>query len=356
MEVYRLENVDSLKPHESYLTAPDFTYLSPMYTAPPNVAESFSYIGDITAFKYDFYPGNKQWEHLIGLYEQTAYVLKVEEFSNSATLKTFSLVPAGDVTFGVFGAAFHFQNEIFFACNQKGMIYLDKDLIDYNKATAVVETKGPSEELQGNDGMSCHDRAPPAYWFLTPTPTAEPTAAPTPTPTRAPTVGNPLPLDCPNFDGDYPWQNVYSKGADGLSMKILDFYTGTYSEQFFQSPLKNACDISPKDYAYCMADLNGVAYLARFGRSTTVWVAKLPCFSFAATFGSTSDTFYFSCQSTSSLYVINNVDDFAPKMTYTGVADLSAKAPLMNLQGTPEEDEFIFVGDFTAFKRDYGSG
>merc|ERR1719410_2500228 len=100
--------------------------------------------------------------------------------------------------------------------------------------------------------------------------------------------------------------------------------------------MKNACDISPAEFGYCQADIGGISYLARFGRKELRWVAKLPCFSFAATFGSVSDTYYFSCQSTAGLYAIENVDSLMPFMLPSEAADLSATAPIMSLSGTPE--------------------
>merc|ERR1719324_1539164 len=115
--------------------------------------------------------------------------------------------------------------------------------------------------MGSNDGMNCHNGKLP-----TPAPTPFPTPHPTPAPTPAPTKDEPQPFYCDDKDQNVLFQNVYDKRV-GLEIKYLEYETGNYIPDFTITTLKNACDISPVSYyAYCLGDVGGATYIARFGQ------------------------------------------------------------------------------------------
>merc|ERR1712187_387317 len=112
---------------------------------------------------------------------------------------------------------------------------------------------------------------------------------------------------CKGEDGESPIQNIYSKSGT-LSVKKLNVTSGVYNE-LYNIPGKlvsNGCDISPVSFwAYC---INPDGVLARFGRGGKVrYVAKLGFWSFAGTFGTKQDYFYY-IHKTGKLYGVADVD------------------------------------------------
>merc|ERR1712187_64384 len=139
-------------------------------------------------------------------------------------------------------------------------------------------------------------------------------------------LGNqPTPMMCKGTDGDAPIQNIFED--DLLKNMQLNVNNGKYSELFSVSGVKNGCDISPVSaWAYCMSTTKK---LARYGRDTMRWVAKVPVYSYSATFGSIQDYFYFAYKG--NLYGVADLDSLPgyPDEHDPDITDLTGLAPIV---------------------------
>lgn len=160
----------------------------------------------------------------------------------------------------------------------------------------------------------------------------------------------PEPIDCDTI-GRQPIQSLApTKDSDYVELKSLDMDTGSYTLLYGVSDVYNGCDISPNiSWAYC-SDRNGV--LARFDENKIRFVANLPHGTFAAAFGSSSDTFYFtfwdSEAKTSDIYSLSGVDSltgYADKYD-AGIADFTGLSPIVTGVGAMIADLVAITADF----------
>jgi hypothetical protein len=164
----------------------------------------------------------------------------------------------------------------------------------------------------------------------------------------------PEPIDCDTI-GRTPIQSIApTKDSEDVDLESLDPSTGKYTMIYSVSEVYNGCDISPNmAWAYC-SDRLGV--LARFDENKIRFVARLPKGTFAAAFGSSSDTLYFtiwdSVAKTSDIYSLSGVDSltgYADKDD-TGIADFTGLSPIA-------KGVAAMIGDLVAITADFeGNG
>lgn len=157
-QLWTIYNAKSYDDKEKPFSIPDFRKDSNF------PVENLGY--DIATMEADF-DGKGKATYVVGLKDSSLTMVRI----SSNSYKTFKLKATGETAEGGFGAAWNFNNQLYFANNDgKGVYQLEMDSVDLKAGSAKMVKVGSAMETNNNDGLGCPKGVSPFPPVLPPKP------------------------------------------------------------------------------------------------------------------------------------------------------------------------------------------